>query len=124
MIINEELVSKAIDRPNSSKSQGLDNIHPKLLKETHSVIQKPLQIIFDKSITEGKIPRIWKNANVTPTFKKKEKKVKQKSTVDYRNFRVTFISRISDFRIIRDFLNSQASTQLTKKPSKNRCFQY
>ena len=79
-IITEELVSKAIDRLNSSKSQGPDNIHPKLLKETQSIIKKPLQIIFEKSLTEGKIPKIWKNANVTAIFKT-EKKVKQKIIV-------------------------------------------
>ena len=70
--ITEELVSKAIDRLNSSKSQGPDSIHPKLLKETQSIIKKPLQIIFEKSLTEGKIPNIWKNANVTVIFKKGE----------------------------------------------------
>ena len=75
--ITEELISNAIDRLNSSKSQGPDNIHPKLLIETQSIIKKPLQIIFEKSFTEGKIPKIWKNANVTAMFKK-EKKVKQK----------------------------------------------
>ena len=66
--ITEELVSKAIGRLKSSKSQGPDNIYPKLLKETQSVIKKPLQIVFEKSLTEGKIPRIWKNANVTAIF--------------------------------------------------------
>ena len=71
--ITEELVSKAIDRLNSSKSQGPGNIHPKLLKETQSIIKKPLQIVFEKSLTEGKIPKIWKNANVIAIFKKGEK---------------------------------------------------
>ena len=32
----------------------------------------------------------------------------------FGNFRVTFISRIFDFRIIREFLNSRASIQLIK----------
>ena len=73
VIITEELISKAIDRLNSSKSQGPDNIHPKLLKETQSIIKKPLQIIFEKSLSEGKTPKIWKNANVTAIFKKGEK---------------------------------------------------
>ena len=46
VIITEESVSKAIDRLNSSKSQGPDNIHPKLLKETKMIIKRPLKIIF------------------------------------------------------------------------------
>ena len=76
--ITEELISKAIDRLNSSKSQGPDNIHPKLLKETLSLIKKPLQIIFKKSSSEGKIPKIWKSANVTAIFKIGEKSKAEK----------------------------------------------
>ena len=58
--ITEELVSKAIDRTKASKSQGPDGIHPTLLKETKKVIQKPLKILFEKSMNESKIPTIWK----------------------------------------------------------------
>ena len=65
--------SKAIDHIKASKSQGPDNIHPKLIKETKSAIKKPLKILFTKSLEEEKIPTIWKKANVTAIFKKGEK---------------------------------------------------
>ena len=45
LIFTEEQVSKAIDRIKASKSQGPDNIHPKLIKETKSVI-KTLNLLF------------------------------------------------------------------------------
>ena len=73
LLITEEQVSKAIDHIKASKSQGPDNIHPKLIKETKSAIKKPLKILFTKSLEEEKIPAIWKKANVTAIFKKGEK---------------------------------------------------
>ena len=73
LLFTEEQVSKAIDHIKASKSQGPDNIHPKLIKETKSAIKKPLKILFTKSLEEEKIPTIWKKANVTAIFKKGEK---------------------------------------------------
>ncbi|MEW8544372.1 MAG: reverse transcriptase domain-containing protein, partial [Candidatus Thiodiazotropha sp.] len=70
--ITEDLVSKAIDRLNPTKSQGPDCIHPKVLKEIQ-IVKKPLKIIFEKSLQEAKIPDIWKKANVTAIFKKGER---------------------------------------------------
>ena len=40
LIFTEEQVSIAIDRIKASESQGPDNIHPKLIKETKSAIKK------------------------------------------------------------------------------------
>ncbi|MEW8547929.1 MAG: reverse transcriptase family protein, partial [Candidatus Thiodiazotropha sp.] len=73
IIITEENIEKLINQLKPSKSQGPDNLHPKFLKETQSVIKKPLEIIFQKSIQEGKLPEVWKEANVTPIFKKGNK---------------------------------------------------
>ena len=73
LLFTEEQVSKAIDHIKASKSQGPDNIHPKLIKETKSAIKKTLKILFTKSLEEEKVPTIWKKANVTAMFKKGEK---------------------------------------------------
>ena len=81
VIITEELVSKAIERLNSSKSQGPDNIHPKLLKETQSIIKKPLQMIFEKSLKEEKNSKNMEKRQCHSNIQKKEKKVKQKIIV-------------------------------------------
>ena len=49
---------KAIQQINSSKSQGPDMFHSKLVKETQPPIIGPLTIFFffQKSINEGKFP--------------------------------------------------------------------
>ena len=49
-----------------SKSPGPDNLHPKLLKETSCQIALPLKIIFDKTLSLGKLPTEWKKAEVRP----------------------------------------------------------
>ena len=39
LIFTEEQVSKAIDHNKASKSQGPDNIHPKLIKKQNQLIK-------------------------------------------------------------------------------------
>ena len=63
-------VEKAIDRLKPSKSQGPDNIHPKLVKECKKSIITPLTMIIKKSLQESVLPSIWKQANVTAIYKK------------------------------------------------------
>jgi hypothetical protein len=41
----------------------LSLIHPKLIKETAIRISKPVTKIFNKSMEEKKLPKIWKIAN-------------------------------------------------------------
>ena len=41
-------------------------INPLLLKTMSKVFSVPLAIIFQESMTSGTIPKIWKDARVTP----------------------------------------------------------
>lgn len=52
---------------------GVDNIHPAILKNLSEVFAKPLTEIFQTSIESGKLPCDWKDACVTPLFKKGSK---------------------------------------------------
>ena len=65
-----ERVEQYLDRLQPYKSQGPDNIHAKIIKETKSELSKPLSILFNKVYDTGDIPQIWKSANITPLFKK------------------------------------------------------
>ena len=71
--INIEMVEKYIKKLNASKSQGPDNLHPKLLLETFDEIKVPLTEIFRKSLQEGQVPTDWKLANIIPLHKKGSK---------------------------------------------------
>ena len=68
--LSEDKVDKLISNIKPSKSQGPDNFHPKLIKETANELKKPLTTIFKKSVDEGRIPEKWKKANVISIFKK------------------------------------------------------
>lgn len=53
-----------------NKAAGHDMISHKMLKMTCDTIVKPLQILFNRSLTEGIFPSLWKKAVVMPLFKK------------------------------------------------------
>ena len=49
---------------------GLDEIHPRVLRELAEEIAEPLSIIYQRSLLTGEVPEDWRLANVTPTYKK------------------------------------------------------
>ena len=73
IIITDLCVHKRLLELKEEKSMGPDGIPAILLKNTADFISKPLSIIFNQSLSEGKLPSIWKTANVIPIFKKGDK---------------------------------------------------
>lgn len=71
--INEEDVVKKLKALKINKSPGPDELHPRVLREAAEELAKPVTLLFQQSIQEGKLPQIWKDANVTPLFKKGSK---------------------------------------------------
>ena len=71
ILISELDVLRTVEKIKVNKSPGPDEIVPRILKETKHQISKPLSTLFNKSLTVGKVPSDWKNANVTPIFKKR-----------------------------------------------------
>ena len=64
-------VSKQLLKLNPGKAAGPDNISPRILKELHNEIAPILTDIFNTSLSEGIVPDDWKNASVTPIYKKR-----------------------------------------------------
>ena len=64
-------VLKILNSLNENKSTGPDKIPTKLLKLTALLIYEPLTRPFNKSLSSGKFPSSWKEANVTAIFKNK-----------------------------------------------------
>jgi len=62
-----------LSRINVSKAPGPDNIPTKILKDYAPLIVDSITTLFNKSLTQGKLPPSWKHANVIPLHKKGSK---------------------------------------------------
>jgi hypothetical protein len=66
-------VKKKIRDLKTSSAAGPDGIGPRLLQELENEIAPVLVIIYRQSLEAGEVPEDWRNANVTPIFKKGSK---------------------------------------------------
>jgi hypothetical protein len=63
-------VKKKLENLKPSSAPGPDGVWPRVLQKLASSLSIPLALIFTKLFQEGSVPSIWKQANVTPIFKK------------------------------------------------------
>jgi len=63
-------IMKLLQGLNPHKAQGPDNIPPRLLKEFAFELAPALTLLFQASLKQGTAPDDWKQALVTPVFKK------------------------------------------------------
>ena len=73
LIIKEDDIKQKLNGLNTAKAMGPDGIPSIILKELRNEISLPLSIIFNKSLTLGTVPKVWKEAEVTAIFKKGNK---------------------------------------------------
>ena len=62
---------KLLKSLNPHKAAGPDQFKPIVLQTLHAELAPILQVIFQKSLDSGKLPHVWKEANVSPIFKKR-----------------------------------------------------
>ncbi len=73
MLVTQAGVEKYLASLDTTKSCGLDRIHPRVLRECAVSFAIPLCLIFRQSLKEGEVPDLWRRANVTALFKKDSK---------------------------------------------------
>jgi hypothetical protein len=66
----EKKVQEKIRKLREAAAAGPDGIGPRILQELSREISPALCAIFKKSYESGEVPRDWKDANVTPIYKK------------------------------------------------------
>ena len=69
----DNIVISESEELDASKAMGPDNINPFLIKNMAEVFVKPLTLIFQKSVSSDIVPSAWKEARITPIFKKGNK---------------------------------------------------
>ena len=80
-------VAKLLDGLNVHKAPGPDGLNARVLKRCSNEISPILALIFNESLARGDVPDEWRQANVSPVFKKGEKY----DTANYRPVSLTCI---------------------------------
>ena len=70
LFVTPVMIANKIKKMKDNKSPGVDGIPPKLLKEIVEQISTPFAKNFNLLLEEGIVPSEWKEANITPLFKK------------------------------------------------------
>jgi hypothetical protein len=68
-------VKKILNSLELGKAHGMDGISARLLKETADTICLPLSSLINVSFDTGKVPAMWKKANVSPVHKKDSRSI-------------------------------------------------
>lgn len=110
-IIESDVIIR-LSKLDGEKTPGPDGVHPLVLKNCNEALSRPLCYIFRKSLEEGKVPREWKLAHITPLHKKG-------STLLVQNYRpvslTSIVCKICE-RLIRDgIMNHLLSENLLTK---------
>ena len=67
--VAESTIIESIKDLNENSSAGSDDVPAIFMTKTKFTVAKPLKIILRKSIDEGKVPDVFKMANITPIHK-------------------------------------------------------
>ena len=68
LVTNPTEVKSILETLQTGKASGPDNINNYVLKTCSSELSYPLSKLFDLSLSLSKVPKAWKEANVTPVF--------------------------------------------------------
>ena len=73
ILVETDDVKKILLSLKTNKAAGPYGIHSRILKELASELASILCNIFQRSLRDGILPKIWKYGHVTPIFKKGKK---------------------------------------------------
>ena len=98
VIFTEEVIEKKLGNLKRFSAAGPDGFKPVIFIELSKELSKPLSIIFNKSMSSGIVPIQWRQANVSPIFKKGKKD----APLNYRPVSLTCIASKVMESILKD----------------------
>ena len=67
--VTEDVIRKKLMSISMDKAPGVNELVPRFLAALSDEISVSLNIIYNRSLTEGEVPNDWRDANVSPIFK-------------------------------------------------------
>jgi len=64
-----DIVRQVLKRMDISKGVSPDKMSPRLLRECSDILDKPLSVIYSKSLKDMYYPDLWKTGYLTPIYK-------------------------------------------------------
>ena len=74
IVITKQDVLQELQRLDSSKAPGPDGLSTIVLKNCATQLVSPLCILYQKTLDTGRLPQDWKQAKITPIYKKGTRK--------------------------------------------------
>ena len=100
--ITVDMVTKAISSLKTSVSNTPDQIPALFLRKTSSSLSLPLSLLFNITLRQGRVPKIWKKAIITPIHKKGPRN----TALNYRPVSLTSVICRTEELIIHDHMSS------------------
>ena len=99
--VSREGVLKLLLDLKENKASGPDKVPSRILKVAAEPISHCLQLLFTASLHTGKVPSDWKQANITPVFKKGERF----KALNYRPVSLTCIcSKLTEHLVVSQMM--------------------
>ena len=106
------MVRKELMNLNANKSCGPDELHPRLVKELAEQLSGPIAHLFNLRIEQQTLPNDWKQALVSPIFKKGSKYL----AVNYRPINLaSLFCKVNETFIKEKFMSHLQELQLLAK---------
>ena len=110
--ITDDEIKHLLKNINIGKATGPDNISANLLKMCGDTLVVPIKIIFLNILRTGIFPAQWKQANVTPVHKKKDKQLVE----NYRPISLLpILSKIFERIVFKNLYNHLVANNLISK---------
>ena len=116
-----------LHRLKPNQSCGPDNCHPRVLKNVKDGLIVPIYYLYNKSLEEAILPFSWKEATITPIFKKGDRKLSNNygpislTSIFCRMLEAIIKDKIMSYFTINNFFAMNSLDSEANDPVKHSC---